>query len=309
MRQGDWKMRLLNEGKASIVPDGFMATGGKAGVRVHTGYPSNAQQAIAAGNVQTTARYIGLEIARAMSRNVAASGFAPGLAATVAWLRTQVGKPYGWGAVGPNAYDCSGLVSAAVNKAYGRNPYSRLGATGSMPWASMALGNGPFMVGWFKGNPGHTAMTINGINFESAGGVGVRMGKGARGAASSLFTSRRKIKGFAGGGPVGEGRLGDMPFDLLDPSGDTFLGKEFLRQMGIKVFDSGGTWAPHTLGANLSSHTETVASGNGDGMRLDGQTIRALGKEFARAVADQPVFLDSNRIDAGLAGAALGRRR
>jgi cell wall-associated NlpC family hydrolase len=31
----------------------------------------------------------------------------------VAFVRAQVGKPYVWGAVGPNAYDCSGLMVAA----------------------------------------------------------------------------------------------------------------------------------------------------------------------------------------------------
>ncbi len=33
--------------------------------------------------------------------------------AAVAWAETQVGKPYGWGATGPNAYDCSGLTMKA----------------------------------------------------------------------------------------------------------------------------------------------------------------------------------------------------
>lgn len=46
----------------------------------------------------------------------AASGGSYG-AAAVAWARTQLGKPYLWGASGPNAYDCSGLVSAAYKAA------------------------------------------------------------------------------------------------------------------------------------------------------------------------------------------------
>ena len=31
----------------------------------------------------------------------------------VAWARTQIGKPYQYGATGPNSYDCSGLTQAA----------------------------------------------------------------------------------------------------------------------------------------------------------------------------------------------------
>lgn len=37
--------------------------------------------------------------------------------AAVDWARTQIGKPYRWGATGPNSYDCSGLTSQAWAKA------------------------------------------------------------------------------------------------------------------------------------------------------------------------------------------------
>lgn len=41
-------------------------------------------------------------------------GGTTGAAATaIAFARAQEGKPYVWGATGPNAYDCSGLVQAA----------------------------------------------------------------------------------------------------------------------------------------------------------------------------------------------------
>ena len=33
--------------------------------------------------------------------------------AAVEWARTQIGKPYEWGATGPDSYDCSGLTQAA----------------------------------------------------------------------------------------------------------------------------------------------------------------------------------------------------
>jgi cell wall-associated NlpC family hydrolase len=37
-------------------------------------------------------------------------------ARAAAWAQTQVGKPYRWGATGPDAYDCSGLVYAAFKQ-------------------------------------------------------------------------------------------------------------------------------------------------------------------------------------------------
>ncbi|MFD0852025.1 C40 family peptidase, partial [Actinomadura adrarensis] len=40
----------------------------------------------------------------------------------VGFARDQIGKPYGWGATGPNAYDCSGLVMKAWDEAGVRLP-------------------------------------------------------------------------------------------------------------------------------------------------------------------------------------------
>jgi phage-related minor tail protein len=156
-----------------------------------------------------------------------------GLAGVLQFVKSQVGKPYLWGGVGPRGYDCSGLVSAAINTAFGRNPYSRLGSTGSMPWSMFAPGPGAFSVGWFKGNPGHTAATVNGVNIESSGGRGVHMGPGARGASDRLFTNRMHVKGFAKGG-----LFGDPPFDLLSPRGKHYIGKDILPKP--PVFDAGG---------------------------------------------------------------------
>ena len=185
---------------------------------------------------------------------------------------------------GPGGYDCSGFVSALLNYSKGRNPHRRLGATGSMPWGEMTSGTGPFMIGWFKGSPGHTVATINGINFESAGGAGVRFGKGARGATSSMFTNRMKVRGFAGGGRPGarEGYDGDMPFDLINPRSRNFLGRDMLKELGIKVYDDGGTWPSGTLGANLSGHDEVVA-GRNSSVNLTETTLSSMGAAMYRA--------------------------
>ena len=37
----------------------------------------------------------------------------PAAATAIAYTRAQLGKPYLWGATGPDAFDCSGLVHAA----------------------------------------------------------------------------------------------------------------------------------------------------------------------------------------------------
>lgn len=187
-----------------------------------------------ASGLASSVKAVVVAAASSAAKALAKSG--GGLAGTMAFGRSQVGKPYVWGAAGPNGYDCSGFVSALINFARGRSPYHRLGATGSMPWPDMTSGTGRFMVGWFKGNPGHTAATINGVNFESAGGVGVRVGGRARGAYDSLFTNRAKVKGFAAGGAV----EGDLPFDLFDPRGERFAGKT-LADLGIGSY-ADGAW-------------------------------------------------------------------
>lgn len=47
---------------------------------------------------------------------------------------SQLGKPYSWGAVGPNSFDCSGLVSYALS-----GSYTRLGTTGTfMGWTRVS---------------------------------------------------------------------------------------------------------------------------------------------------------------------------
>ncbi len=124
------------------------------------------------------------------------------------FARSQAGKPYGWGQEGPGAYDCSGWISALVNVARGDYPHSRLGATGTFPWAGFRAGHGPGInVGSFRGSPGHMAATVAGVNTESSGGVGVRVGGGARGAAHPMFNTVAHVPFDEGGVLNGIGRF------------------------------------------------------------------------------------------------------
>lgn len=110
------------------------------------------------------------------------------------WARAQNGKPYIWGGAGPTGFDCSGFMGAIENVIRGQAPNVRrwatgaFGASGPAGWARNA--RSPFMIGITNAGVGHTAGTLNGVNVESRGGDGVVVGKSARGANSSLFTSR-----------------------------------------------------------------------------------------------------------------------
>jgi SpoU rRNA methylase family enzyme len=143
------------------------------------------------GTIEAAIKRLAAEAAAGGVAGVAGGG----AQAALNWARTQVGKPYIWGAVGPRGYDCSGFMSAVLNVMQGRNPYSRRGATGNFPWAGFAPGlGGQFAIGAFRGNPGHMAGTLApGVNVESSGGVGVRVGGGARGANNGMFNIRAHI--------------------------------------------------------------------------------------------------------------------
>lgn len=119
----------------------------------------------------------------------------PAVRNALEWARTQAGKPYVWGGVGPDGYDCSGFMSAITNVLRGQSPHSRVGATASFPWngfvGGAATGKG-FTIGsannYGGSGIGHMAGTLGGVSVESAGGVGVRVGGSARGYTDPGFT-------------------------------------------------------------------------------------------------------------------------
>jgi len=109
------------------------------------------------------------------------------LARGIVFAKQQDGKPYVWGAVGPDGYDCSGFMSAITNVLRGEsNPYRRLGVARSQPWPGFVPGlSTAFATGF---SDVHTAGTLAGINVESGGSPSrVRFGPGAAGADSIQF--------------------------------------------------------------------------------------------------------------------------
>lgn len=83
-------------------------------------------------------------------------------AKVVAFATRQVGKPYRSGAVGPSAYDCSGLTSAAYRSAgrgIARTSYSQLSAYKAVPRSRLQPGD---IVGFYGG--GHVAVYVGNGN-------------------------------------------------------------------------------------------------------------------------------------------------
>ncbi|MDT7847188.1 hypothetical protein [Streptomyces justiciae] len=117
----------------------------------------------------------------------------PRVQAALSWAKKQDGKPYIWGGVGPEGFDCSGLMGAIENVIRGVKPNSRRWATGafsgkSAPPGWVYHGDSAFRVGITNAGVGHTAGTLGKTNVESRGGDGVVIGKGARGYKDRLFT-------------------------------------------------------------------------------------------------------------------------
>jgi len=202
--------------------------------------------------------------AAAQQISIAANNFHKWMMSTagpLAWAEQQAGKPYLWGGVGPQGYDCSGFMSAITNVIQKRDPHHRRFATGAFPTGDFAPGGGRFTIGSRRGNPGHMAGTLLGVNVESRGGEGVVVGPRARGADSMLFAGNMwHLKGFAQGGQV-ESR-GDAPFDIISP-----LGMHFEKMLGS--YERGTDYVPMTGAYQL--HRGEAVTPAGQNRRIDVQ--------------------------------------
>lgn len=138
-------------------------------------------------------------------------GGGPSFRRALAFAKAQAGKPYSWGGVGPNGYDCSGFMSAILNVIEGKNPYQRRFTTFSFTGAQQGPAGfvrnrrSAFEVGVTNAGVGHMAGTLLGTNVESRGSAGVVVGARARGAADALFSMRYGLNRDSGG-PLPPGR-------------------------------------------------------------------------------------------------------
>lgn len=188
------------------------------------------------------------------------------------WAMGEAGKPYGWGAVGPAAYDCSGFMSAITGVLTDANPHVRRFSTGSF---SANRGAGGFMPGLgsafsigvnpsVDGGYGHMAGTLGGMNVESNGGDGVVTGMRALGADASLFPwkfSLPQVGGeFVSGG--GGGWTWDIVKKVLDGMINPLISMipfhgppdwlDIPTHMATKARDEMYAWAQEKLEAVMS---------------------------------------------------------
>lgn len=103
----------------------------------------------------------------------------------LAWARTQDGLPYQWA-----TRDCSWFMSAIESVIRGESPHRRWATAsflgGTPPgWHQNMASN--FRIGISHAGVGHTAGTLMGVNVESSGSGGVRVGGEARGANDPMF--------------------------------------------------------------------------------------------------------------------------
>lgn len=196
----------------------------------------------------------------------------------------------------------SGFMSAVTNVIQGRSAHARRFATGNFPTGDFARGPGRFMIGSFRGNPGHMAGTLQGVNVESRGGDGVVVGRRARGARDSLFRGNVwHLRGYASGGIVGAKAAGDPPFDLMSPQGKHFAellgsyarGTDYVPMDGAYQLHRGEAVIPAGINDALSIALRSRAGSNSDGgpVTLNATFVDSDGTFIARmrGVAKQVV--------------------
>jgi cell wall-associated NlpC family hydrolase len=128
-----------------------------------SGTPAGISQAIFAYNHSRT--YVTSVVSWAARYTVPAPS--AGAAAAVAFALEQVGKPYQWGADGPDAFDCSGLVYAAYATAgipIARTTFGWRADGPQVPLSQIRPGDLLFSAGsdGTAANPGHIVMYLGG---------------------------------------------------------------------------------------------------------------------------------------------------
>lgn len=193
---GDEQLAILQKGEFVFPKHAVQTYGSENLARMAQGIPTAPTPVVGIGGLfgGAIAGMMTGMMSMAMSRMMSSAmgSYGGGTGSAVDFARAQDGKPYVWGAAGPNGYDCSGFMSAIANVLTGKDPYRRIFSTGMMrpgvPLGPFEPGlGGPFQIGVKHGNPGHTAGTLLGTNVESTGDH-VRYGKDAHGALDKQFT-------------------------------------------------------------------------------------------------------------------------
>lgn len=166
-----------------------------------------------------------------MVRMADGGSVAGAIARAVNVARSMSGKPYIWGGASPAGADCSGYQSIITNALRGDGQiYRRIGTTGTFPWGGFTPGlTSAYSIGAFKGNPGHMAGTLAGVNVESGGSPSkVKYGAGAVGADNGQFNIKSSLPVV--GGKFVSGGAGGGGFDPT-PAVDEAFAKAY-REIG-----------------------------------------------------------------------------
>jgi hypothetical protein len=236
-----------------------------------------------------------------------------GFAAGLNYVKQHAGHPYQFATI----WDCSGLMGSVEAIVKGKDPNRRY-------WSTPAFAGGPehaqgftrnkrsaFMIGVnpAPGKFGHTAGTINGVNIESSGGVGVHYGPSARGWNNPMFPLHY---GLAGGGIWSKPKDGDLPFDTLDPRGKAYDPqiRRLFEAGRLGVGYAGGTSSAtpgwHPVGENgreyvrfrggeqVRTARQMPTERGGDTYIANGLDVKELAREWAKqrrqAEALQPTY-------------------
>jgi hypothetical protein len=166
----------------------------------------------------------GFDKMMAFAEGMARDDADPSVAGALKFAKSQAGKPYRWGGVGPGGYDCSGFMSAIQNVIEGKKPHRRRWATGAFSgnrapsgWKRHLESN--FKVGITNRGVGHTAGTLGGVKVESRGGDGVVVGSRARGHKAGMFGSNWYGLKAATGSGGGSGRWAQTVESVLKELG------------------------------------------------------------------------------------------
>jgi len=91
------------------------------------------------------------------------------LAAVVNFALSQIGKPYVWGAAGPGAYDCSGLVMASYARIGKKLPHQSEAIAAMGTYVPKSQWQAGTVLHW----PGHVAIYLGGGRMVHASHPGV----------------------------------------------------------------------------------------------------------------------------------------
>lgn len=215
------------------------------------------------------------------------------------WLRQVVDPmPYVFGAVGPTAFDCSGLVGDVWAALTGNPRNHRYFVTGNerqfLTGKGFKDGSGAFTVG-FSGE--HTMGNLGGLNFEAANSIsGIHVGTGTSNVLSfpnvmhlpQLGSQFLSVGGGGGGG-------GGIPPDSAVTSGGAFgqMLRSLLAKARLEAALLGGV-----------GDSGLADSASADVIRIAAQTGRAMGADRTAMMA----LFEAGLVESGFRNLSSGDR-